>query len=168
MEVVISCFVITLCINFIFMFAEKVMTTHKVIKVKSLNGMDMPFKAMTDGAVCADCYSKDSLVISAGERANIPLGFALELPDFMEAVIRPRSGLSKKGIDVQIGTIDTDYRGEVSCTVINNSGKDFYIAVGFRICQIAFREVPALKIKKVYKLSKTERGANGFGSTGVE
>lgn len=167
MATFIFCSLITVFINFLFLVLGKLSVTRKKIKVVNYTEGEMPFKVMTDGSVCADCYAQLSVEIDVGERATVPLGFALELPEMMEAVIRPRSGLSKKGIDVQIGTIDTDYRGEVSCTVVNNSDKPFYVTGGERICQIAFRDVPAVSFEKVHSLSATERGANGFGSTGV-
>ena len=98
----------------------------------------------------------------------IPLGFAVELPIGYEMQIRGRSGLAAKGIDVGLGTVDCDYRGEVMACVINNSKNDFTVANGDRICQCAVRAVPEFTIDIVEELSKTERGENGFGHTGVK
>lgn len=167
MEIALVCVVITVILNVFFLLFSKLYPARRKIKVRNYTNKRMPFKVATDGSVCADCYAQSLASIGVGQRETIPLGFALELPELTEAVIRPRSGLSRKGIDVQIGTIDTDYRGEVSCTVVNNSDSEFLVSKDMRICQIAFRDVPALEIKLIEKLSPTKRGLNGFGSTGV-
>lgn len=138
------------------------------VKIKVLKGGVMPIKK-TKGAVCFDCYARceQEIKIKPQDRATIPLGFAMELPEGYEAVIRGRSGLSKKGIDGVIGTIDTDYRGEVCATVINNSDFCFYVDNGNRVCQMAIREVPEIEFEEVDELTETERGSGGFGHTGI-
>lgn len=137
------------------------------VKVKSVEGGILP-AYKRGGDVCMDCYARTSVTIQPGDRCLVPLGFALELPMCCEAVIRPRSGLSANGIDIAIGTIDTNYRGEVKACVINNSYSDFKISVGDRICQLAIREAPLIKWDVVEELSETDRGANGFGSSGIK
>ena len=137
------------------------------IKIKLFEGGRLPeFK--TDGAVCADCYSrcKNPIEIKPNSRALIPLGFAVELPKGYEMVLRPRSGMSKNGIDSVIGTIDFDYRGEVMACVINNLDKAISVENDTRICQCAIRQVPEIEFEVVSELSETKRGAGGFGSTG--
>lgn len=137
------------------------------IQIKLIEGGRLPeFK--TDGAVCADCYSRcnNPIKIKPNSRALIPLGFAVELPKGYEMVLRPRSGMSKNGIDSVIGTIDFDYRGEVMACVINNIDKAIVVENGTRICQCAIRQVPEIEFEVVAELSKTVRGDNGFGSTG--
>ena len=137
------------------------------IKIKLFEGGRLPeFK--TDGAVCADCYSrcKNPIEIKPNSRALIPLGFAVELPKGYEMVLRPRSGMSKYGIDSVIGTIDFDYRGEVMACVINNLDKAISVENDTRICQCAIRQVPEIEFEVVSELSETKRGAGGFGSTG--
>ena len=140
------------------------------IKIKLLNGGKLPeFKS--DGAVCCDGYArmgKTTCILEPSCRTLVPLGFALELPDGYEAVVRPRSGNSKDGIDISIGTIDCDYRGEVMACVVNNSHEDLRINDGDRICQIAIREVPNINFVTVDELSETERGSKGFGSSGIK
>ena len=141
------------------------------VKIKIIKGGILPeFK--TEGAVCADCYArlgeKEVMVIEPNCRALVPLGFALQLPHGFEAIIRPRSGLSKDGIDNCIGTIDEDYRGEVNAIVVNNSHEDWWIHNAERICQVAIREVPEVKFEVVEELSETVRGTGGFGSTGIK
>lgn len=137
------------------------------IKIKQIeNGVLPVYKR--EGDACLDCCSRKQILVSAGGRRTVPLGFALELPSNYEAIVRPRSGLSRDGIDVAIGTIDSNYRGEVMACIINNSEEDFQIEAGDRICQLAVREVPKVTLQVVSELSETERGASGFGSTGVK
>ena len=124
----------------------------------------------TRGAVCADAYARlaeASITIPKGGRCLVALGFAIELPEGFEAEIRPRSGLSKKGIDIAQGTCDWDYRGEVMACVINNSGGDYTIYNHDRICQIKIQKADQFEFVKAEKLSETERGIAGFGSTGI-
>lgn len=140
------------------------------IKIKLFDGGKLP-EYKTSGAVCADCYTRldeQKIVIPAGSRKLVPLGFAVELPYGYELVIRPRSGLTSKGIDCAIGTIDADYRGEVLVNVINTLADDFVIQNGERICQMAIRQVPEFEFVIVDELSETERGKCGFGSTGIK
>lgn len=137
------------------------------IKIKLIDGGKAPeFK--TDGAVCADCYARceTPIEIKPNERKLIPLGFAVELPKGYEMVVRPRSGMTKNGIDIGIGTIDYDYRGEVMACLINNFSKAISVENETRICQLAIRQVPEIEFEVVDKLSETKRGAGGFGSTG--
>lgn len=162
--------VITLCVLWwvlVKMFViMKSIDEPSEISIKVLEQGKIPeFK--TDGAVCADCYSRGEYIIKKGERGLVPLGFCMELPVDFEAVIRPRSGLSKQGIDVQIGTIDTDYRGEVMANVVNNTDADFLVTDGMRICQLAVREISNVKFVEVKEVTETNRGDKGFGHTGV-
>lgn len=140
------------------------------VKVKLIDGGKLPlFK--TVGASCADCYARlitPYVIVPAGKRCLVSLGFALELPSDYEAVIRPRSGLTSKGIDVGIGTIDEDYRGEVKACVINNSGEDFKIENLDRICQLKIQKSEKVSFVEVTELSETERNTDGFGSTGIK
>lgn len=139
------------------------------VKIKIIENGKMPeFK--TDGAACADCYARceDEIIITPCTRELVPLGFAIELPKGYEAQIRPRSGLTSKEIDNGFGTVDCDCRGEVKACVMNNSNKKFIVHNGDRICQIAIREVPKISFEEVEELSETERGTDGFGSTGTK
>lgn len=138
------------------------------IKIKLIEGGKAPVYK-TKGAACADCYARldKPFVIASGTRELIPLGFALELPEEFEAVIRPRSGLSRSSIDVMIGTIDCDYRNEVMANVVNNSGKDFTVNNQDRICQLKIQKAKQFNFEIVDELTDTERGLNGFGSTGL-
>lgn len=112
-----------------------------------------------------------SIVLNPGERKLIPTGLFIALPEGLEAQIRPRSGLAyKKGITVlnAPGTIDADYRGEVGVLLINLSDAEFEVKDGERIAQMVIAEYQQVKWTPVEALDETERGAGGFGSTGVE
>ena len=103
-------------------------------------------------------------------RMLIPTGLYLELPVGYEAQIRPRSGLAiKKGITVlnSPGTIDADYRGEICVILVNLSADDFVIEDGERICQMVIASHVQAEWMQVDVLGDTERGAGGFGHTGV-
>jgi dUTP pyrophosphatase len=137
----------------------------KKIKVKLLENGNMPeYKRVGDA--CLDCKARQSITIPKKKRDLVPLGFAIELPEDYEGIIRPRSGNTKDGIDIGIGTIDETYRGEVMACVINDSDEDFFIEAGDRICQLAIREAPKFNLIKVSELTKTERNESGFGSSG--
>lgn len=138
-----------------------------LVKIKLVDGGKLP-EYKTEGASCCDCYSRLAtpfVIIPKGARVLINLGFCLELPKGWEAVIRPRSGLSES-IDVVTGTIDSDYRGEVKCRFVNNSGGDFEIKNLERICQMKIQRAERFEFLEVEELSETERGNKGFGSTG--
>lgn len=103
-------------------------------------------------------------------RALIPTGLFLQLPEGWEAQVRPRSGLAiKNGVTVlnSPGTIDADYRGEVGVVLINLSTEDFVVEDGDRIAQMVFARFEKGEFVEVEALDETERGAGGFGHTGV-
>ena len=139
------------------------------IKMKIVNGGKIP-EYKSEMAACADCYARlptPFITVLKGARCYINLGFCIELPAGYEAVIRPRSGLTKIGIDIEPGTIDADYRGEVKACLINNSGEEFKINNFDRICQMKIQKAEQFKFLPVVELTKTKRGEAGFGSTGV-
>lgn len=103
------------------------------------------------------------------ERVLIPTGLFFELPEKLEAQVRPRSGLAiKQGITClnTPGTIDADYRGEVKVILINLSSEVQTIQDGDRIAQVVFQQVEKVQFDQVDFLNETERGAGGFGHTG--
>lgn len=103
-----------------------------------------------------------------GDRTLVKLGFSVELAIGTELQIRPRSGLAlRSGILCHLGTIDSDYRGEVGAILFNFSDTGFYVGVGDRIAQMALCSVIDEDIVVAEDLSQTERGAGGFGHTGV-
>lgn len=104
------------------------------------------------------------------ERKLIPTGLYIALPKGYEAQIRPRSGLAlKKGITVlnTPGTIDADYRGEIGIILVNLSDESFVVNDGERICQMVIAKHESITFTEVEILSETERGAGGFGHTGM-
>ncbi|MBO7234905.1 MAG: dUTP diphosphatase [Paludibacteraceae bacterium] len=112
----------------------------------------------------------NAITLQPFERKLVPTGLYLELPQGYEAQIRPRSGLAiKKGITVlnSPGTIDADYRGEVGVILINLSQEPFVIEDGERICQMVIAKHEQASWEEVEILGETERGAGGFGHTGV-
>lgn len=105
------------------------------------------------------------------ERALIKTGLYIELPLGYEAQVRPRSGLAlKKGITVlnSPGTVDADYRGEIGVILVNLSSEPFIIEHGERIAQLVIAKHERAEWNEVDTLSETQRGAGGFGSTGVK
>jgi dUTP pyrophosphatase len=110
------------------------------------------------------------ITIKSLERAIIPTGLFLELPEGFEAQVRPRSGLAaKKGITVlnSPGTIDADYRGEIKVILVNLSNEDFIIEDGERIAQMVVAKHESVEWEIAVELLETKRGAGGFGSTGI-
>lgn len=104
------------------------------------------------------------------ERAIIKTGLFIALPVGFEAQVRPRSGLAaKKGITVlnSPGTVDADYRGEIGVILVNLSNEDFIVNDGERIAQLVIAKHERVEWNEVEVLNETERGAGGFGSTGV-
>ena len=105
------------------------------------------------------------------ERTIIKTGLFIELPIGIEAQVRPRSGLAaKKGITVlnAPGTIDADYRGEIGVILVNLSNENFTIENGERVAQLVIAKHERAAWQQVEALGETERGAGGFGSTGVK
>ncbi|WP_395615572.1 dUTP diphosphatase [Sphingorhabdus sp.] len=142
------------------------------IRVKRLEhgtGLPMPAYA-TAGAAGMDICAAENLTLRAGKRHAVATGFAFAIPDGYEVQVRPRSGLAlKHGITClnTPGTIDSDYRGEVKVILANLGDEDFVINTGDRIAQIVVAPVTQGILVEVDALDDTERGAGGFGSTGV-
>ena len=116
-------------------------------------------------------HLSEPVVLRPLERAMIPTGLFIALPAGYEAQVRPRSGLAaKKGISVlnAPGTIDADYRGEIRVILVNLSQDDFTVEPGERIAQMVIARHERVDWEAVEVLDETERGAGGFGSTGVK
>jgi dUTP pyrophosphatase len=111
------------------------------------------------------------VVIGAGERALIPTGLAIALPEGTEGQVRPRSGLAlQHGLTVlnAPGTIDGDYRGEIGVILINLGRESFRVTRGMRIAQLVVQSVIRARVQEVDRLDETSRGGGGFGSTGID
>ena len=108
-------------------------------------------------------------VIPAGGRGVVKTDLCIACPAGTYARIAPRSGLAvKKGIDVGAGVVDADYRGNVGVVLFNLGTDDFVVDVGDRIAQLILEKVNMAPVVEVEELTETERGAGGFGSTGVK
>lgn len=143
------------------------------MKVKILK--NNPFKVPeyeTKGSAGVDLQAniEDSIILKPMERKLIPTGLSIELPEGYEAQVRARSGLAiKHGISLVngIGTIDSDYRGEIKVILINLGAENFTINSGDRIAQMVFIKHEQAEFELTEVLQATERGAGGFGHTGV-
>ena len=117
-----------------------------------------------------DVRSVADLTIAPGQRALVPTGLVMLQPPHYEAQVRPRSGLAlKSGVTVlnTPGTIDSGYRGEVGVILMNLGDKDFQVKKGDKIAQIVIAPVTQPEIVETDSVDETDRGAGGFGSTGL-
>ena len=150
-----------------------------------LEGGFIPKKA-TEGAACYDLFVPEDFKLKHG-RQVLPLGFRMQLPKNMAAIVKSRSGFASKGIevkyehlcelytkrldaDVLLGTIDSDYTGIVGVIIDVHDEllAHTFIAKGTRIAQMQFVEVPETEFRQVETLDETERGDGGFGHTGAK
>ena len=143
------------------------------IQIKKLSNEVLTPKYETSGSSGMDiaAYIEKEIIINPGEKALIPTGFSLSIPQGYEVQIRPRSGLAaKKGVTVlnTPGTIDSDYRGEIKVILINLSKDKFFVKKGERIAQMVVCPIQQVIIEEVNELSETNRGIGGFGSTGTK
>lgn len=146
-----------------------------VVKLKLMRGMNPPEYA-TDGSAAVDLRAAldegESVTLRPGERRMIPTGLAIA-PETrgVVAIVAARSGLGvKKGVSLSngIGVIDSDYRGEIGVGLINHGDEDFTVVRGDRIAQMFFLPVMHANFIVAESLDETERGAGGFGHTGVK
>lgn len=144
------------------------------MNVRIINTSKHPLPAyQTEGSAGMDLRAELAEPITMGplERALVPTGLFIELPQGTEAQIRPRSGLAfKHGLTVlnSPGTIDSDYRGEIKVLLVNLSNEAFTITDGERICQMVIAKHEQISWQQVNQLEDTSRSAGGFGSTGVK
>tara|TARA_B100000989_G_C19409508_1_gene413688 strand:- start:278 stop:724 length:447 start_codon:yes stop_codon:yes gene_type:complete len=144
------------------------------IKVKFLdNGQGIyDLKQATKGSAGFDLKAaiSKSVIIKSKSSLLIPCGISMELPQNLEAQVRPRSGLALKNQITVLnspGTIDSDYRGEICVILINHGSEKFEVEPKMRIAQIIFAEIASITLQEVKTLDKTKRGKGGFGSTGL-
>ena len=142
------------------------------IKIKRLPHCYALPKCATTGAAGMDLTAAISqpLTLDPGQRTGIPAGIILEIPPGYEGQVRARSGLAARAglaLTNGVGTIDSDYRGEVIVLIVNLGDKPYTFEPGERIAQLLITPVPQVEIVEVDNLSEsTHRGAGGFGSTG--
>lgn len=142
------------------------------VKVINLSSNPLP-EYQTAQAVGLDVRANTTEVITLGplERVMVPTGLYFQIPEGYEIQVRPRSGLAAKhGITVinTPGTIDPDYRGELKVLLVNLSNEPFALQPGERVAQLVFARYERLAWEEAVELDATERGAGGFGSTGLK
>ena len=121
----------------------------------------------TPGSTGWDLYAAEPMNISARQGVTVDTGIALEPPAGWAYSVRPRSGLSRKGVWAATGTIDQDYRGTVRVTLWNLGNVAHYVSPGDRIAQLVLEPVHACEWEEAAALGETERSSRGFGSTGI-
>lgn len=140
------------------------------IKIISKSGIVPRYETTGSAGFDLPAYTEEPIVLQPGERKLIPTGIFMELPQGYEAQVRARSGLAiKNGIGLVngIGTIDSDYRGELCVPLINWGQEPFSIENGQRIAQVVIARYEQAELELTDVLEETERGAGGFGHTGV-
>lgn len=142
------------------------------VKVVNTSGNALPAYATPQSAgVDLRAALEAPVELKPLERALVPTGLYMQIPAGYEGQVRPRSGLAAKhGITVlnTPGTIDADYRGEIKVILVNLSNVPFTIVPGERIAQMVFARCEQAQLEEAESLDETERGAGGFGSTGVK
>lgn len=142
------------------------------VKIVNKSRWQLPQYATPQSAgVDLRANTETDIVLGPLERTIVPTGLFLEIPAGYEAQVRPRSGLAaKKGVTVlnAPGTIDADYRGEVGVILVNLSNEAFTIVPGERVAQMVFARCEQVEWVETEILESSERGAGGFGSTGVK
>jgi dUTP pyrophosphatase len=142
------------------------------LKVINLSKYDLPsYQTPLSAGVDLRANIENEILLKPLQRQLVPTGLFIELPAGFEAQIRPRSGLAfKNGITVlnSPGTIDADYRGEIKVLLVNVSETEFMIQPGERIAQMVIAKHETVDWEPVTTLSDTQRGAGGYGSTGVK
>jgi dUTP pyrophosphatase len=145
-----------------------------IVRVRRLSSREpeLPLPAyQTAGSAGADLRAdlEEPLTLEPGQRALVPTGFAVEIPDGFEGQVRPRSGLAvRHGIAIPNapGTIDSDYRGELQVALVNLGQAPVVLHRGDRIAQLVIAPVARAEFAAAGELAETERGSGGFGSTG--
>ena len=145
--------------------------TQIAVPIKDLDGqLEMPRYAY-EGDAGLDLRSTQDAVLKPFERMAVPCGIALAIPQGHAGFVLPRSGLAiKNGISIvnAPGLIDSNYRGEIKVILVNlDPNEDFVIRRGDRIAQLVILRVPSVELQPVAELEDTQRGAGGFGSSGV-
>ena len=140
------------------------------VKVNSLSGIYPSYETEGSAGMDIRAYIDEPIVLKPGERKLIPTGLFMEFEPGYEVQIRARSGLAVKygiGLVNGVGTIDSDYRGEIKVALINLGQEAFVVKNGERIAQMVISPIVQAQIEAADELSDTERGTGGFGSTGI-
>ena len=127
----------------------------------------LPFYAHDVDSGMDICADEDMLILPKSF-AKIHTGIAAVIPDGYEIQVRPRSGMAARGVVAAFGTVDNGYRGEIGVALYNHTGEPYIVRRGYRIAQLVISTVVRADIEETDDLGEqTERGADGFGSTGV-
>ena len=140
------------------------------VKINSLSGVYPSYETPGSAGMDIRAWLDEPVILKPGERALIPTGLFMEFEPGYEVQLRARSGLAVKhgiGLVNGVGTIDSDYRGEIKVALINLGQEAFAVNNGERIAQMVISPVIQAEIEPSEMLTETERGAGGFGSTGV-
>ncbi|MDW7667809.1 MAG: dUTP diphosphatase [Bacillota bacterium] len=142
------------------------------VKILKKNNFTTPeYKTEGSSGIDLRCSSEEPIELKPLERKLVPTGIFMEIPVGYEAQVRARSGLAiKHGISLVngIGTIDSDYRGEIKVILINLSKDNFKINPGDRIAQVVFQKIERADLIEVEEINETDRGSGGFGHTGIK
>lgn len=142
------------------------------VKVINRSAFDLPaYETELAAGLDVRANITESIMLGSLERAMVPTGLYVEIPEGYEMQVRPRSGLAAKhGISVvnSPGTIDPDYRGEIKVILVNLSNEPFELKPGERIAQLVVAKFERIEWALTDKLSDTARGSGGFGSTGIK
>lgn len=141
-----------------------------IIKIKTLSGQLPQYETEGSAGMDIRAYMDEPVTLLPGERALIPTGLFMEIPIGYEVQIRARSGLAAKhgiGLTNGIGTIDSDYRGEIKVSLINWGQESYTVKNGDRIAQMVVARYEQAVLERTDELSETARGQGGFGHTGV-
>ena len=147
--------------------------TINIMRLDHADGLQLPSYETKGSAgmdIRAAVLEDEKLTLSPNQSLLVPTGLIFEIPQGYEVQIRPRSGLAfKNGVTClnTPGTIDSDYRGEIKVLLINLGLEEFEISRGMRIAQMVVAPVTQAKLLETNELGETDRGAGGFGSTGV-
>lgn len=140
------------------------------LKIKSTSGRVPSYATEGSSGMDLRAYLESPVTLAPMERRLIPTGIYVEIPEGFEGQVRARSGLAIRhgiGLVNSIGTIDSDYRGELCIPVINFGQEPFTIQDGDRIAQLVIAKYERVSIECVDTLDETERGEGGFGHTGI-
>ena len=140
------------------------------IKVINRSAFELPhYETVSAAGLDVRANTTESIVLEPLQRALVPTGLYVEIPDGYEIQVRPRSGLAAKhGISIANapGTIDPDYRGEIAVVLLNTSGEPRRLRRGDRIAQLVFQPAFQVELEESDSLGQTGRGSGGFGHTG--
>ncbi|MEF9922880.1 MAG: dUTP diphosphatase [Anaerovoracaceae bacterium] len=141
------------------------------INIVSKSGILPKYETEGSAGVDLRAFLDKPIVLKPGDRSLVPTGLFIEVPVGYEAQVRARSGLAIKygiGLVNGIGTVDSDYRGELNIPMINWGNEEFVINNGDRIAQMVINKYEKVQFQLSEELSETDRGAGGFGHTGIK